>query len=252
MTHPSQSGAPTRPQPLWFQLHPHTFRHLSGSAPAHISIFNSEDQNGTTTANSSTPKRTPRGAGRCRRRNLANGRCRLPVQDPATGLCFRHADRVGKTTYAVADVADLSVELFGESVPTFQSAEEINSTLCHLVVLLAQGRISSRRAAVITHARSLILCGVLVIDRKASDAPVKLEWSGPWRPNCVIQAEAARNSSAGSNPNHASNSSSNEDAKPPVMNRNSKDTTQHALSLPQPSQYNPSLSVEEENRHGHR
>jgi hypothetical protein len=196
-----------------------------------------------------TPKRTPRGAARCRRRSRANGRCRLPVQDPATGLCFRHAERVGRTTYAVAD---LSVELFGEAVPTFQSAEEINATLCHLVVLLAQGRISSRRAAVITHALSLILRGVLVIDRKASDAPVKLEWSGPWRPNCVIQAEAARNSSAGSNPNHASNSSSNEDAKPTVMNHNSKDTSQHALSLPQSSQYNPSLSVEEENRHGHR
>jgi len=111
-----------------------------------------------------TPKRTPRGAARCRRRSRANGRCRLPVQDPATGLCFRHADRVGRTTYSVADVADLSVELFGESVPSFQSAEEINSTLCHLVVLLAQGRISSRRAAVITHALSLILRGVLVID----------------------------------------------------------------------------------------
>jgi len=193
-----------------------------------------------------TPKRTPRGAARCRRRSRANGRCRLPVQDPATGLCFRHADRVGRTTCSVADVADLSVELFGESVPSFQSAEEINSTLCHLVVLLAQGRISSRRAAVITHALSLILRGVLVIDKKASDAPVQFEWSGTWRPQCVIRAEAARNSAP------ASNSSSNEDAKPPVMNHNSKDTSQHALSLPQSSQYNPSLSVEEENRHGHR
>jgi hypothetical protein len=208
-----------------------------------------------------TPKRTPRGAARYRRRNRANGRCRLPVQDPATGLCFRHADRVGRTTYAVADVADVSAELFGESVPTFQSVEEINSTLSHLVVLVAQGRISSRRAGVITYSLSLILRGVVVIDKKTSDAPVQFEWSGPWRPNCVIQAEAARNSSAASNPSHisksnssaaASNSNSNEDGKPPVMNHNSKESSQHALSLPQSPQYNPSLSVEEENRHGHR
>lgn len=150
----------------------------------------------------STPKSAPapRGDARCRRRTGANGRCRLPVQDPATGLCFKHAASATRAAHSAADRADLSAYLFGEAVPSFKSAEEINATLAHLVVLVAQGRISSRRAAVMTYALSLILRGVLVIDRKAADIPFQQEWSGPWRPACVIHAEAVRNSSAASSP----------------------------------------------------
>jgi len=181
-----------------------------------------------------TPKSAPapRGAARCRRRTRANGRCRLPVQDPATGLCFKHAAPETSAANSAAVRADLSADLFGEVAPTFQSAEEINATLAHLVVLVAQGRISSRRAAVITYALSLILRGVLVIDKKAADAPSQLVWSDTsWRPACVIRAEAARNSSAASN--------SNPDAKSSVTNHQSRVTSQSALSLPQSSQYNP-------------
>ena len=151
----------------------------------------------------STPKSAPapRGAARCRRRTRANGRCRLPVQDPATGLCFKHAGLGTTAANSDADRADLSPDLFGEVVPAFRSAEEINATLAHLVVLVAQGRISSRRAAVITYALSLILRGVLVIDKKAADAPSQLEWSDPsWRPACIIHAQTARDPSAASSP----------------------------------------------------
>lgn len=205
----------------------------------------------------STPKSVPapRGASRCRRRARANGRCRLPVQDPATGLCFKHAAPATRAANSAADCADLSADLFGQVAPTFQSAEEINATLAHLVVLVAQGRISSRRAAVITYALSLILRGVLVIDKKAADAHTQLEWSDPsWRPACIIHADAARNSSA-----PTFNSSSNYDAKSPVANHNSQvtshasqDTSEPALSLSQSSQYNPCLPIQEESRHGHR
>ena len=148
-----------------------------------------------------SPKPAPaaHGLNRCRARNRTGAQCRLPAQDPAKGFCARHADRVSRTTQSAADRADLSADLFGELVPSFQSAEEINATLAHLVVLVAQGRISSRRAAVITYALSLILRGVLVIDKKAADAPSQLEWSDPsWRPACVIHAEAARDSSTAS------------------------------------------------------
>jgi len=151
----------------------------------------------------STPKSAPapRGAARCRRRTRANGRCRLPVQDPATGLCFKHAGLGTTAANSDADRADLSPDLFGEVVPAFRSAEEINATLAHLVVLVAQGRISSRRAAIITYALSLILRGVLVIDKKAADAPSQLEWSDPsWRPACIIHAQTARDPSAASSP----------------------------------------------------
>jgi hypothetical protein len=184
----------------------------------------------------------PPGFCRCRARNRSGSQCRLRAQDPANGLCSRHAARTSRATLSAPDRADLSADLFGEVVPTFQSAEEINATLAHLVVLVAQGRISSRRAAVITYALSLILRGVQVIDKKAADAPDQLEWSdSSWRPACVIHAEAARNSSA-----PTSNSTSNNDAKSLVANHNSpvkshasRDTFGSALSVPQPPKYNP-------------
>ena len=113
----------------------------------------------------------PRGANRCRRRTRASGRCRLPVHDPLTGLCFRHA-RVRKTTDTAPDRDDLSADLFGSSAPAFDSPGEINRTLANLVTLVAQGRISSRRAAVLTYALSLILRGLQVMDKQAAEAPV--------------------------------------------------------------------------------
>lgn len=64
--------------------------------------------------------RAPRGANRCRRRSQAHGRCRLPVHDPASGLCFRHVAAVRKTTYALSaapDRVDLSSDLFGGPTP---------------------------------------------------------------------------------------------------------------------------------------
>ncbi|MGC1415200.1 MAG: hypothetical protein WA817_07960 [Candidatus Acidiferrum sp.] len=143
-------------------------------------------------ASTSKPQSLPRGADRCRRRSRANGRCRLPVQDPATGLCFRHATRGTRNTDNAHESADVSADLFGEVVPSFRSAEEINATLANLVILVAQGRISPRRAAVITYALSLILRGVLVIDKKASDQPFQIDWSKEsWRPACAVRAAAA-------------------------------------------------------------
>jgi hypothetical protein len=143
------------------------------------------------------PAPAPRGAARCRSR--ASGRCRLPVQDPATGLCSKHAALASRAAHSAADRADLSSDLFGEAIPAFKSAEEINAALAHLVVLVAQGRIASRRAAVITYALSLILRGVQVIDKKAADAPVQIVWDYPWRPACAIRAESIRNASTALN-----------------------------------------------------
>ena len=113
----------------------------------------------------------PRGHNRCRRRTRANGRCRLPVHDPATGLCFKHAAAHEDTD---PDSADLSADLFRNATPSFDSVEEINSVLTNLVVLVAQGRISSRRAGVITYALSFILRGLQAIDKKAADEPIQI------------------------------------------------------------------------------
>lgn len=130
-------------------------------------------QSPTTAANATTPqpRSAPRGANRCRHRSRANGRCRLPVQEPATGHCFVHS-RVRKTTYPFDDTCDLSADLFGSDPhPSFETPEQITATLTNLVVLVAQGRLSPRRASVISYALSFILRGIQVIDKKAAETP---------------------------------------------------------------------------------
>ena len=213
-----------------------------------------------------SPKPAPaaHGLNRCRARNRTGAQCRLWAQDPVRGLCSRHAARVSRTTHSPADRADLSSDLFGEVVPTFKSAEEINTTLAHLVVLVAQGRISSRRAAVITYALSLILRGVLVIDKKAADAPSQLEWSGPWRPACIIRAEAARDSSTASSSSHDSKSSTltsdptyAADDRSPVTNNQLRVSSHESRPNPSCPQFNARSTIscspiQEESRHGHR
>ena len=134
-----------------------------------------EQQHSQTPA-TSNPVSVPRGAARCRRRSRKNGRCRLPVQDPATGLCFRHAAQAGKTTDTLQDTVDLSAEIFDAQQPVLETAEDINAVLSNIVILVAKGRISPRRAAVISYALSLILRSVVILDRKAAQAPPQIIW----------------------------------------------------------------------------
>jgi|GEM_PF-2944835 len=124
------------------------------------------------TQHTATPDPTPavETTHRCRSRKRNGARCHLPIQDRDAGLCFVHAARVRKTTGTFDDTFDLSTDLFGPATPSFQSAEEINSALTNLVILVARGRLSPRRASVITYALSFILRGLQVIDHKAASA----------------------------------------------------------------------------------
>ena len=107
---------------------------------------------------------------RCAYVSHSGRRCRANSADLHTGLCRKHAAR----THTDPDSADVSVELFGEGTPSFESFEEINSVLKNLVVLVAQGRISARRAGVITYSLSFILRGLQAIDKKADDDPPEI------------------------------------------------------------------------------
>ena len=104
---------------------------------------------------------------RCAYVSHSGRRCRASSADPLHGLCRKHAAH--KDTDP--DSADLSVNLFGEGTPAFGSVEGINSVLTNLVVLVARGRISSRRAGVIVYGLSFILRGLQVIDKKAAETP---------------------------------------------------------------------------------
>ena len=117
-----------------------------------------------------SPSPAPRGIERCRARTRSGSRCRLHVQDPARGLCFRHL--AGLSTAppnSALDDADLSMDLFGQSpvteIPPLQTPEDVTDFLARVVVLLVEGRISPRRASVLTYAASLLLRGAIFIDQ---------------------------------------------------------------------------------------
>ena len=69
------------------------------------------------------------------------------------------------------DSVNLSSHLFRPGQGLLESAAEVNGLLTNVVVLLGEGRISTRRAAVITYALSLILCSIVAAGRLASGVP---------------------------------------------------------------------------------
>jgi hypothetical protein len=118
----------------------------------------------------------------CRHRTASGRRCRQPISDPHSGLCFTHAARRQKD----GDLADLSSSLTGHS-EEFQTATGINRSLADLYVLLAQNRISPRRAAVLAYISNLLLRSLSAIDREENlqtgeDTGPTIVWDLP-RPN---------------------------------------------------------------------
>jgi hypothetical protein len=110
-------------------------------------------------------------AGRCIFCYPNHGRCRSQAQNPQTGLCLQHARAVEPQ-----DTDDLTPELFGEvptgQLPPLQTPEEVNDFLARVVVLLAEGRITPRRATVLTYASSLLLRAAIFIDKR----PPEIIW----------------------------------------------------------------------------
>ena len=99
-----------------------------------------------------SPSEGAKGAAHCAHLTPSGRRCRLPISDPDSGLCLRHGLRLKKDR----DLADLASALTGKS-EEFQTAAGINHSLAELYTLLAQNRISPRRAAVLAYISSLLL-----------------------------------------------------------------------------------------------
>lgn len=121
----------------------------------------------------------PRGTQRCRARNRNRSQCRLRAQDPAVGLCYRHAVRADHASDDPQDTTDLSKEILVVNDGNYGTVENINAILSNVVELIAKGRISPRRAAVITYALSLMLRGVVVLDRQDANAPHRFILDAP-------------------------------------------------------------------------
>jgi hypothetical protein len=104
---------------------------------------------------------------RCRHR-FANGmRCRLPASD-ANSFCASHA----KLSENVREPADLAATLTA-GLTEFTSASHINDFLARLLLLLAQNRISPRRAAVLAYITNQLLHTLPAIEREATAADPK-------------------------------------------------------------------------------
>lgn len=100
-------------------------------------------------------------APRCQYRTPTGRRCRSGVSDHATGLCSKHA----RSRPAHLPQTDFSSLLVGQ-LTELTSAQDINQVLSRLLVVLAQDRISTRRAAVIAYISSLLLRSLPAIDHE--------------------------------------------------------------------------------------
>jgi len=97
---------------------------------------------------------------RCHHR-FANGkRCRLPGLDSQLGFCLRHFTLNAAANLcrhkAHDDSEDLSAELLGQTSGSAASLD-IKQFLSRLLLLVSQGRISPRRAAVLVYIANQIL-----------------------------------------------------------------------------------------------
>jgi hypothetical protein len=95
---------------------------------------------------------------RCTHRTASGRRCRLSVSDAHSSLCRQHrAEQIQE------QAADHRLQLV-RNFQGFQTAQGINHSLKHLYELLAQNRISPRRAAVLSYISSLLLRTLPQID----------------------------------------------------------------------------------------
>jgi hypothetical protein len=135
----------------------------------HVTPQSQPDQSRPESLPSSDRKSRParRGSARCSHRTGHQGRCRLPVQDPAIGLCFRHAALARR--FEFDDSEDLSAEILTHHAGDYAAPESINAVLSNVVELVAAGRLSTRRAAVITYALSLMLRSEVILERRTEN-----------------------------------------------------------------------------------
>jgi hypothetical protein len=94
---------------------------------------------------------------RCQHRTRTGRQCRSVVADANSSFCAVHA------ASAPSDSEDFVVALT-ERACRFQNAQGINHSLGALYTLLAQGRISPRRASVLAYVSSLLIRSLTAID----------------------------------------------------------------------------------------
>jgi hypothetical protein len=103
------------------------------------------------------PKSPSSDSERCQHRTRSGRQCRSVVAGANSSFCAAHADS------EPGDSEDFVVALT-ERACRFQNAQGINHSLGALYTLLAQGRISPRRASVLAYVSSLLIRSLTAID----------------------------------------------------------------------------------------
>ena len=103
---------------------------------------------------------------KCRFHTASGRRCRLPVVDSHSTLCFRHS----ALRNLEPDTADLTPDFAGLLTDP-QSAVQINNFLAKLISLTIQHRISPRRAATLAYMGNLLIRTLRPIDRELHGDP---------------------------------------------------------------------------------
>jgi hypothetical protein len=98
---------------------------------------------------------------RCQHRYAHNKRCRLSITNLDSAFCPIHS----KLPVYEADSSEVAAALT-DNLSEFRSAIPINDFLSRVLLLLAQNRISTRKAAVLTFTCSQLLRTLPVIDRE--------------------------------------------------------------------------------------
>jgi len=113
----------------------------------------------TATASSSVTLEIPAAAPqdeppRCEYHYSNGKRCRFPSS--TSGLCSRHFRLGPAIPQPPSDTTDLSADLLPDP-SQFHSADEVRAFLANLLIQVIKGRISSRRAAVLTYITNQLL-----------------------------------------------------------------------------------------------
>ncbi len=119
---------------------------------------------------------------RCAHRSAGGRRCRLSVSDPRSAFCAQH-----RSQQLEEEAAD-HFSYLSRNFQYFQTAQGINYSLMNLYQLLAQNRISPRRAAVLSH-----ICGLLLRTLPQIDADNEDGITDPSKPpiNVPVRDEVA-------------------------------------------------------------
>ena len=116
---------------------------------AHVEVLPPE------TPDAGTQSTVPDGS-RCQHRYKNGKRCRLPGSEPQLGLCPLHfRQRIAQGLPITDDFSDLSPELL--SGIKFSCADDLREFLTRLLIQMAKGRVSPRRASVLAYISTQLL-----------------------------------------------------------------------------------------------